>query len=78
MGGGKASPVQGEVSTRSVDGGVVRQCNNPSVSLAADSPLYTRGPNANAHGFARPEYSKGFFDKLSIPYTAAGGKYFPP
>ena len=43
MGGGKASPVQGEVSTRSVDGGVVRQCNNPSVSLAADSPLYTRG-----------------------------------
>ena len=19
-----------------------------------------------------------FFDKLSIPYTAAGGKYFPP
>ena len=52
--------------------------DNPPVSLAADSPLYTRGPSTNVHGFARPEYSKGFFDKLSIPYTAAGGKYFPP
>ena len=39
------------------DGGVVHYRNNPPVSLAADSPLYTKGP---IYGFRTSDFGHWF------------------